>query len=327
MRRRALIVGLGLAAVWPMLAYAQQQAIPVIGFATDTTLKMNENFFAGFRKGLAEYGYVEGQNFRIESRQGNFQKDLLPILFRKLVDEKVTLIVTNTTVQTEAAKATTQSIPIVFNIASDPVEIGFVSSLNKPGGNITGIYALGGMITGKRLEVLHELVPSASKISFLTDPGNTTLSKLQLPQIQAAADSLGLSLLNVYAHSPDDFEAAFDTAIRAGAGGMIVGLDGLFNAGSATQLVALASRYRLPTMYYQDRIVKAGGLISYAVDYDEVNVTLGRYAGRILKGEKPADLPVQQSTKTILIINLKTAKALGITVPLSLLGRADEIID
>jgi putative tryptophan/tyrosine transport system substrate-binding protein len=326
MRRRALIVGLGLAAVRPMLAYAQQQAMPVIGFATDTNLKMNERFLASVRRGLAEYGYVEGQNFRIESRQSNFQKDLLPILFRELVDEKVTLIVTNTTVQTEAAKAITQSIPIVFNIASDPVENGFVSSLNKPGGNITGIFTLGGM-TGKRLEVLHELIPSATRIAFLTDPGNTTLSKLQLPQIQAAADSLGLSLLNVYAHSPDDFEAAFDTAIRGGAGGMIVGVDGLFNAGSATHLVALASRYRLPIIYSQDRIVKAGGLISYAVDYDEVNMTLGRYAGRILKGEKPADLPVQQSTKTILIINLKTAKALGISVPLSLLGRADELIE
>ena len=244
MRRRALILGLGVAAALPMLAYAQQQAMSVIGFATDVTLKMNENFFAGFRKGLAEYGYVEGQNFRMESRQGNFQKDLLPILFRKLVDKKVTLIVINTTVQTEAAKATTQSIPIVFNIASDPVENGFVSSLNKPGGNITGIFTLGG-ITGKRLEVLHELIPSATKIAFLTDPGNTTLSKLQLPQIQAAADSLGLSLLNIYAHSPDDFEAAFDTAIRAGAGGMIVGIDALFNAAIGGSCFSLPTTHHL----------------------------------------------------------------------------------
>ena len=151
---------------------------------------------------------------------------------------------TNTTVQTEAAKATTQSIPIVFNIASDPVENGFVSSLNKPGGNITGIFTLGG-ITGKRLEVLHELIPSATKIAFLTDPGNTTLSKLQLPQIQAAADSLGLSLLNIYAHSPDDFEAAFDTAIRAGAGGMIVGIDALFNAAIGGSCFSLPTTHHL----------------------------------------------------------------------------------
>jgi putative tryptophan/tyrosine transport system substrate-binding protein len=330
MRRRALIVGLGLAAVRPMLAYAQQQAMPVIGFATDTNLKMNERFLASVRRGLAEYGYVEGQNFRFEFREGNLQNDILPILFRKLVDERVTLIVTNTTLQTEAAKATTQSIPIVFDIASDPVENGFVSSLNKPGGNITGIYSLGVIMTGKRLEVLHELVPYATKMAFLTDPGNTTISKLQMQQIRAAADSLGLSLLSVYARSPDEFEAAFDTATRGGAGGMVVGADGLFAFGSGTQLVelvALAARYRLPTIYGNDRHVKAGGLISYAVDWDEVNVAVGRYASRILKGEKPADLPVQQSTKTILIINLKTAKALGTTVPLSLLGRADEVIE
>jgi len=327
MQRRALIVGLGLAAVWPMLAYAQQQAMPVIGFAAETTVKLNERFLAGVRKGLAEYGYVEGQNFRFEFQEANFQNDLLPILIRKLVDEKVTLIVTNTTLETEAAKAATQSIPIVFTMSSDPVENGLVSSLNKPGANITGIFNLGMMILGKRLEVLHELVPSATKIAFLTDPGNTTLSKLQMPQIQAAADLLGTSLLNVYAHSPDEFEAAFDTAIRGGAGGMIVGTDNLFTAASDTQWVALAARYRLPTIYGNDRFVKAGGLVSYAVDWDEGRVAVGRYAGRILKGEKPADLPVQQSTRTILIINLKTAKALGITVPAALLATADEVIE
>jgi len=327
MQRRAFIVGLGLAAVGPMLAYAQQQAMPVIGFAADTTVKLNERFLAGVRKGLAEYGYVEGQNFRFEFQEGNFQNDLLPILIRRLVDEKVTLIVTNTTLQTEAAKAATQSIPIVFSIGSDPVENGFVSSLNKPGANITGIFTLSVVMLGKRLEVLHELVPSVTKIAFLTDPGNTTLSKLQMPRIQAAAESLGLSLLNVYAHSPDEFEAAFDTAIRGGAGGVIVGVDSLFAVASATQWVALAARYQLPTIYGQDRLVKAGGLISYAVDFDEVNVAVGRYAGRILKGEKPADLPVQQSTRTVLIINLKAAKVLGITVPAALLATANEVIE
>ena len=328
MRRREFVALTGAMAVWPLAARAQQQAIPVIGFATDLTLKLSEAFLASVRKGLAEYGYVEGQNFRFEFREGNFQNDLLPILFRKLVDQKVTLILTNTTLQTEAAKATTQSIPIVFSIGSDPVEDGFVSSLNKPGANITGIFTLGVMIVGKRLEVLHELVPSATKIAFLTDPGNTTLSKLQIPQIQAAADTLGLGLLNVYAHSPDDFEAAFDTAIRGGAGGMIVGMDSLFvTAATATQLAAVAVRYRLPTIYGNHKLVKAGGLISYAVDFDEANVNIGRYAARILKGEKPADMPVEQSTKVKLVINLKTAKTLGITVPNSLLARADEVIE
>ena len=169
MRRREFVALTGAMAVWPLAARAQQQAIPVIGFATDLTLKLSEAFLASVRKGLAEYGYVEGQNFRFEFREGNFQNDLLPILFRKLVDQKVTLILTNTTLQTEAAKATTQSIPIVFSIGSDPVEDGFVSSLNKPGANITGIFTLGVMIVGKRLEVLDELVPSATKIAFLTD--------------------------------------------------------------------------------------------------------------------------------------------------------------
>jgi len=178
-----------------MLAYAQKQAMPVIVYDTDTTVKLNEGFLTGVRKGLAEYGYVERQNFRFEFQEANFQNDLLPILIRKLVDEKVTLIVTNTTFETEAAKAATQSIPIVFTNSSDPVENGFVSSLNKPGTNITGIFNLGVVILGKRLEVLHELVPSATKIAFLTDPGNTTLSKLQIPQIQLPRTRLALVCL------------------------------------------------------------------------------------------------------------------------------------
>ena len=245
MRRRDFITMVGGMAAWPLAARAQQQSMPSIGFVSGATMKLSEWALAEVRKGLAEYGYIEGQNFRFEFQEGNFQNDLLPILIRRLVDEKVTLIVTNTTLQTEAAKAATQSIPIVFSIGSDPVEDGFVSSLNKPGANITGIFTLGVMIVGKRLEVLHELVPSATKIAFLTDPGNTTLSKLQIPQIQAAADTLGLGLLNVYAHSPDEFEAAFDTAIRAGAGGMIVGIDALFNAAIGGSCFSLPTTHHL----------------------------------------------------------------------------------
>jgi ABC-type uncharacterized transport system substrate-binding protein len=325
MLRRELLVGFGGAVISTITAYAQQQVVPVIGFAMDISVKNYESFFVDLRKGLAEYGYVEGQNLRIERQESSVEN--LPILFRKFVDEKVTLIVTNTTVTTEVAKATTQSIPIVFNVGSDPVEKGFVSSFNKPGGNMTGIFSLSSNILGKRLEVFHELLPSVTKIAFLTDPRNSTLSMLQMAQVQVAANSFGLSLLNVYARGPDEFEAAFDTAVRDGAGGMIHGSDGLFSNYYATQLVALEARYRLPTIYNTAGNVKAGGLISYSTDWGEMNVSLGRYAGRILKGEKPADLPVQLPTKTILIVNLKTAKALGITVPLSLLARADEVIE
>jgi putative ABC transport system substrate-binding protein len=313
-------------AVWPLAARAQQQAMPVIGFAVATTVKLTERFLADVRKGLAEYGYVEGQNFRFEFRQANFQNDLLPVLFQELVDQKVSVIITFTTVGLESAKAATQSIPIVFNIGSDPVENGFVTSLNKPGGNITGVFNLGLTLGAKQLEILHELVPSATKFAFLTDPVNTTTRKLVIPLIQAAADSLGLGLLNVNAHAPDEFEAAFEAAVRGGAGGIIVGSDAVFFIYS-TQLVAVAARYRLPTIYFDDVAVKDGGLIGYTSEMDENIRVVGRYAGRILKGEKPADIPVQQSTKTKLIINLKTAKALGIMVPNSLLGRADEVIE
>jgi putative tryptophan/tyrosine transport system substrate-binding protein len=229
-------------------------------------------------------------------------------------------------VKVQAAKAATQTIPIVIGIGTDPVENGFVASLNKPGGNITGVFNLGVTLAGKQLEILHELVPSATKFAFLTDPGNVTQTQLAMPLVQAAADKFGLSLMHVDARNSDEFEAAFDTAARGGAEAMLLGPDSLFQTAS-TQMPDVAARYRLPTLWVFDGSVKAGGLIGYGSDHGENHRLLGRYAGRILKGEKPADLPVQQSTKTILIINLKTAKSLGITVPNSLLARADQIIE
>jgi putative ABC transport system substrate-binding protein len=326
MRRRELLAALGGAVAWPITTHAQQQgAMPVIGYVSATTIKLSERVLANYRRGLAEYGYVEGQNFRFEFREANFQNDRLSILFRELVDLKVAVIIADSTAKIESAKVATQSIPIVFNIGSDPVENGYVASLNKPGGNITGIFNFGLTLTGKQLEILHELIPSATKFAFLTDQGNITLDKLRMPLIQAAADSLGLGLLNVKAHTPDEFEAAFDTAVRGGAGGMIVGSDGLFIVAS-TRLAAVAARYRLPTIYFDDLAVKTTGLIGYGSDLDEFRL-VGTYAARILKGEKPADMPVQQATRTILIINLKTAKTLGITVPNSLLSRADQVIE
>jgi putative ABC transport system substrate-binding protein len=327
MKRREFIrlVG-GVAGSWPLAALAQQQqAMPVIGFVA-TTMKHVARFLENVRKGLAEYGYIEGQNYRFEIKENNFQ-NVGPILYQQLVEQKVTLIITAATIGVERAKVATQSIPIVFTIASDPVENGFVASLNKPGGNITGIYNLGSMLSGKRLEVLHELVPSVAKFASLTDPGSTTLGKLQMQQVQAAANSFGLGVLNVYARNPDEFDAAFEAAVREGAGGMIIGSDSLFAGGNVPTLVGAAARYRLPTIYVDESPVRTGGLINYGTDQRDSDRMVGRYAGRILKGEKPADMPVELSSRTIMIVNLKTAKALGITVPPTLLARADEVIE
>jgi putative tryptophan/tyrosine transport system substrate-binding protein len=213
-----------------------------------------------------------------------------------------------------------------FDVGLDPVEHGFVASFNRPGGNITGVYNLNIVLADKRLQMLHELIPSATKFAYLTDPGNVYITPIQLRQVKAAADSLGLGVLHVQAHTSGELESAFETAVRGGAGGMVTGPDPVFNS-FAAQLVALSDRYRLPTMYTEPSIVIAGGLVSYGVDSVEAVRLQGNYVARILKGEKPADMPVQQSTKTILAINLKTAKALGITVPTPLLGRADEVIE
>jgi putative tryptophan/tyrosine transport system substrate-binding protein len=323
MRRREFITLLGGAAsAWPLAARAQK-TMPVIGNAA-TNLKSAEAFLAGVRRGLAELGYVEGENFRFELREANY--DGLPIMFGELVDQKVTVILATTTLQLEAAKAATQSIPIVFVIGSDPVERGFVASLNRPGGNITGVFNLNTPMTGKRIEVLRELVPSLTKFAFLTIPREVTVSKNETREAQAAADLLGLNLLIVNAFNLDEVEAAFETSVREGAGGVVVGTNGQFY-GIPKQFAALTARYSLPAIYWEDRPVREGGLVSYGVDVEAAQRLVANYVGRILKGEKPADIPVQQATKTKLVINLKTAKAMGITVPTLLLGRADEIIE
>jgi putative ABC transport system substrate-binding protein len=281
MIRREFIALAGGMALWPLKARGQQ-SMPVIGYAVPTTVNQAGIFLARIRKGLAEFGFVEGQNFRFEFREANGQFDLLPILYRELANQKVDVIIANSTVQLEAAKAATQSIPIVFNIGVDPVENGFIASLNKPGGNITGTFNLTPMLVVKELEILHELVPSVSKFAFLTDTGNTALSKSSLAHIQAAADLLGLGLLNVNAHSPDEFEAAFETAVRAGAGGMIAGSDQLFGVVGHLQLAKVAARYKLPTIYFYDTAVRdAEGLIGYGTDQSVNDRVVGGYAGRI----------------------------------------------
>jgi putative ABC transport system substrate-binding protein len=271
-------------AVWPLAARAQQ-VMPVIGHVALGQLKTAERFFGAVREGLAEYEYIEGQNFRFELREANFQSDLLPTLFRQLVDHKVSVIIADSTLKLELAKAATRSIPIIFLMGSDPVENGFVASLNRPGGNITGVFNFSATLAAKQLQILQELVPSATKFAFLTDPANTTIRKLALPHIQAAADSLGVGMLNVYAHTPDEFEAAFDAAVSSGAGGVVVGGDPFF-VGS-TRLAAVAAHYRLPAIFVDDVPVKAGGLIAYASDQPAQWRHLGRYAARIQAGRGP----------------------------------------
>jgi putative tryptophan/tyrosine transport system substrate-binding protein len=322
--RREFMASIGGVLTWPVAGHAQQRAMPVIGAQIGRLNQYSERSLSAFRKGLAEQGFVEGQSYRLDIRENNFQNERIPIVYRELVDQKVALIVVNSSLLLELAKAATQLIPILFNIGTDPVESGFVSSLNRPGGNVTGIFSLGTPLVSKRLEVLHELIPSVTTFAFLTDPGNKTLGPLQTKIIQAAADSLGLKLVYASAHTPDEFDGAYEAAARGGAGGVITGSDLLFSIPSLQQI---AADHRLPTIYWNEPTVEAGGLISYGVDVDEAAWLLGTYAGHILKGEKPADMPVQQSTKTKLMINLKTAKTLGITVPVSLLGRADEVIE
>jgi putative ABC transport system substrate-binding protein len=324
MRRRDFITLAGGMAVWPLAARAQQ-AMPVIGYIADNTVKGAEWFLANVRMGLADYGFVEGQNFRFEFREAHNRPDLDPALLREFVDQKVSVIIVDSTAKLEVAKPATQSIPIIFLMGSDPVERGFVASWNRPGGNITGVYNFSTTIPAKQLQILHELVPSATKFAWLTDPANTTIRKLTTPHIQAAADSLGVGLLNVYAHTEADYEAAFDAAVSGGAGGMVVGGDPYFT--TTKTMPAVAMRHRMPAIFVTDTPVKAGGLIAFASDHPTQFRNVGRYAARMLKGEKPADTPVLQAAEFKLIINLKAAAALGITVPTPLLGRADEVIE
>ena len=322
MRRRDFIGALGGVALWPTSVLAQA-TMPVIGYVTGS-LKLSAWFLAGVREGLAELGYVEGKNYRFEFRDTNLQGDRFPIAIRELVDQKVALILSPQTNITQAAQAATQTIPIVFFIGSDPIENGFVTSLKEPGGNLTGVFNLHSRTTGKRLEFLRELVPSATKFAFLAGPGEL-LSRNETREAQVSAHSLGLELTTVRARKLDEIDAAFDISLREGALGMVIGSDGLFT--DPTQTVALMMRHSMPTISVWDRFVRLGGLISYATDEVANYRLVGNYVGRILNGKKPADIPVQQATKTKLVINLQAAKTMGITVPISLLGRADEVIE
>jgi putative ABC transport system substrate-binding protein len=326
-RRKFLATLLGGAAVaWPMAARAQQSAMPVVGFLNTRVPGADPHLLAAFRRGLKETGYVEGQNVTIEYRWAYNQYDRLPALAADLVRRQVTVIAAIGSPSAPAAKATTTTIPIVFIIGFDPVEVGLVTSLNRPGGNLTGVTVLGVELGSKRLELLHELAPTANIVAALVNP-NTPAAETQSTDLQTAARSLGLKLHVLHASSERDFDTVFASLLQLGAGGLVVGNDPFFSTRSE-QLAALALRHAVPAIFQYRGFVEAGGLMSYGGNLTEnYRLTGDAYTGRILKGEKPADLPVQQSTKVELIINMRTARALGLTMPPSLLARADEVIE
>jgi putative ABC transport system substrate-binding protein len=326
-RREFIVLFGGAAAAWPLAARAQQAAVPVIGFLSSASADVYAIRLRAFRQGLKEAGYVEGQNVEIEYRWGEGHNDRLPAFAAELVRREVTVIAAaGGTPSALAAKAATATIPIVFGVAVDPVEVGLVASLNRPGGNLTGVTNLNAEVGPKRLELLHELLPAATIIAVLVDPTSPTLAEAFLRDLQAAARALGVRLHVLHATSERDFDAVFATVAQVRASALIIGPGILFVARSE-QLAVLAARHAVPTVFQYRPFAAAGGLLSYGSNETEFYRLVGIYAGRILKGEKPADLPVQQSTKVELIINLKTARALSLTIPLPLLGRADEVIE
>jgi putative ABC transport system substrate-binding protein len=328
MRRRQVIAGMaGAAAAWSLVARAQPSAMPVVGFLRNTSPDDSPHLVAAFRKGLGETGYVEGRDVAIEYRWTGGLTERLPIMAADLVGHQASVIVTlGSGPATLAAKGATRAIPIVFMIGTDPVEMGLVASLNRPGGNLTGVFNLNREMAQKWLEVLHQLVPAATTFALLVNPGNFTTTEIYANEAQTAARTLGLQLHVVQAGSERDFDAVFASLRHLRAGALVIAPDALFIS-RIEQLAALTLRDAVPAIYPYREFVAAGGLTSYGANLADLYRQVGVYAGRILKGEKPAELPVQQSTKVELIINLKTAKALGLDIPPALLARADEVIE
>jgi putative tryptophan/tyrosine transport system substrate-binding protein len=325
--RRKFIAALsGTAFALPLAARAQQTAAPVIGFLGGGSPDLVPDRLREFRRGLGESGYVEGQNVTIEYLWADGHYDRLPELAADLVRRQVSVIAAlGSTAAALAAQGATTTIPIVFNIAGDPIELGLVRGLARPGGNITGVATLGTAVGPKRLELVHELVPAAMIVAGLVNP-NSPLAETQSRGFQEAAHTLGLEMRLLNASTDRDLDTAFASLVQLRAGALVIGNDALFTS-RTEQLASLATRYAVPTVYQYRQFTTAGGLMSYGNSPTETSRVAGLLIGSILKGEKPADLPVQQPTKVELIINLKTAKTLGITVPLSLLGRADEVIE
>jgi putative ABC transport system substrate-binding protein len=325
MNRRHFIGLLGGAVAWPLAAHAQQAAVPVVGYLGTSSLARDEYQLRAFREGLSEAGYIDGQNVKFEFRWAEGQNDRLPALAVDLVRRQVAVIALGGLPPALAAKAATTTIPIVFQLGVDPVAAGLVASLARPGGNLTGVSNLNAELAPKRLELLRELVPTAKVFGLLVNPTNPGAERI-VKDVRPAADALGIQIHILHASAERDFDAVFADLGRLGAGGLLVATDG-FLIRSVEQLGALSLRHAMPTVFQTPEFSAAGGLMSYGGNLRDAYRRVGGYTGRILKGEKPADLPVQQSTKAELIINLKTAKTLGLTVPLPLLGRADEVIE
>jgi putative ABC transport system substrate-binding protein len=322
MRRREFITLVGGAVAWPLAARAQQPVIPVVGFL-DTIGGAGR--IAAFRLGLRETGYIEGQNVAIEYRGAEGQYDQLPALVNDLVRRQVGVIVTVGNVAARAAKSVTATIPIVFATGDDPVAVGLVSRLNRPEGNITGLSFNAGTLPIKRLELVHELVPASTIMSIIINPTNANAEPDSVA-VQEAARALGLQIQVLRAGSEKEIDAAFASVVEQGSGALLVNPDSFF-AARRNQFVSLAARFGIPSIYYLRDFVTAGGLMSYAANVADAYRHVGMYAGKILKGAKPADLPIMQPTKFEFVINLKTAKTLGLVVPASILIRADEVIE
>jgi putative tryptophan/tyrosine transport system substrate-binding protein len=324
MRRRDFIAGIGGAAAWPLAARAQQPAMPVIGFLSPQSADDTANFTVAFLQGLKETGYVDGHNVAIEYRWAENQNDRLPALAADLVRRRVAVIVALSTPAALAAKAATGDIPIVFITGGDPVALGLVASLNPPGANVTGSAALASELAPKRLQLLRELLPNALRFGVLADPAFQGTQSM-ITDLQAAARTLGLQLVVVNARTDSDLQTAFATFSQQHVGAVLFGTSTFFDR-RLEQLAALAARHALPAIFDFREFVLDGGLMSYGSSIRYLYHQVGIYTGRILKGEKPADLPVQQITKIEMVINLKTAKALGLTIPETLLATADEVI-
>jgi putative tryptophan/tyrosine transport system substrate-binding protein len=332
MRRREFIRLLGgtVAAPsvsWPLAARAQQGVMPVIGFLNAASAQSYAASLAAFLKGLGEAGYVDGRNVTIEYRWAEDQNDRLPALAADLVQRQVAVIAATSTPAALAPKAATSTVPIVFETAADPVQLGLVASLNRPGGNVTGVTQTNLEIAPKRLELLHELLPAARVMALLVDPSDPAVAETTANQMRAAARTLGLELHVLNASAESDFEKVFVQVRQLQASGLVISAGTAIFVSRSAQLAALAARHGVPSVSTGRAFIMAGGLIGYGADILDAYRLTGGYVGRILRGEKPADLPVQQATKIELRINLKAAKALGVTVPLTLLGRADEVIE
>jgi putative ABC transport system substrate-binding protein len=322
MKRRTFIGGLGSTVAWPVVAWGQQAAMPLVGWLRAGELPRAE-YLAAFRQGLNELGYIEGRNVKIELRNSE-QYDRLPDLASEFVRRPVTAMFADNLAAAVAARAATGTIPIVFAIGGDPIRDGLVTSLSRPTSNLTGVTFFVGELLSKRLGLLRELVPKADLVAVLINPTNPNL-QTRLQDMQVATRTMGLQLFTVNASNQSDIDSAFAAMVRAGAAALLV-VDDPFLGSHREQIVALAARHALPTSYFNSQFVRDGGLMGYSDDRSESIRQVGRYVGRILKGEKPADLPVLQPTKFELTLNLNTAKALGLTIPETLLATADEVI-